>query len=304
SDAIRIEDFRAYAVNKGEMGHDVSYENRNASAHDFQSFQENFHPEVRKWVGDIFNYISYHGKEVFIIAFNYRKPVNRFMAQVFKNFTLNGNFFKLMQGQLEGIKDAYNYALDSLARAAEASDELTGEHIVRVNYYSRYIAQQLQLPEKLVTDIFNSAKMHDIGKIHIHPDIIRKPGKLTEAEWVEMRRHPESGAKILGKSEYMDVAQNICMGHHENSDGSGYPSGLKNAEIPIEARIVHLADVYDSLRSPRSYKPAFSHEKTMGTILKGDGRTGPEHFDPDCIAVLKNNAQIFADIYDSLTHKD
>ncbi|MCP4712338.1 MAG: HD domain-containing protein, partial [Planctomycetes bacterium] len=172
-----------------------------------------------------------------------------------------------IQDQLGEVKGAYTYALNSLARAAEVSDDVTGIHIIRVNQYSGFIAEQLNLPGKLVADIYNSAQMHDIGKIHIHPDIIRKPGKLTNEELAQIRLHPEYGAKILGESKYMEVARNICLGHHENSDGTGYPDKLKNEQIPIEARIVHLADVYDSLRSPRSYKPSFDHEKSAALIL-------------------------------------
>ncbi|MCP4150798.1 MAG: response regulator [bacterium] len=298
---LSIANFENYAINDGGLAGDVIFQNCSESDGDFKNFQQKFHKEVRKQVGNITNYISYHGREVFIIAFNFKTDVNRFMAQTFKSFTLNGNFFKVIQDQLGEVKEAYNYAMNSLARAAEASDELTGAHIIRVNHYSGFIARLLNLPEKMALEIFHSGQMHDIGKVHIHPDIIRKKGKLTDDEWHKMKRHPKYGAKILGSSKYMEVARNICLGHHENSDGSGYPRRLKNDQIPIEARIVHLADVYDSLRSPRSYKPAFSHEKSISLILDGDDRTGPHHFDPKIIEIFKRKQMVFADIYQKLT---
>ena len=301
ADPLYIDKFQDFAVSAGEKN--VCFANLSETGTSCADFQGKFHPQVLEKTGEIRNFISYHGQEVFIIAFNYKIPVNRLMAQALKSFTLHGSFFKVIQDQLGEVRDAYLYSLNSLARAAEVNDQVTGAHIIRVNYSSRLTAQKLGLPPDMVSDIFNMAQMHDIGKIHIPTGILRKPGKLNEEEWQEMRKHPAYGAKIIGDSRYMKVARNICLGHHENFDGSGYPLGRKGEAIPVEARIVRLADVYDSLRSPRHYKPAFSHEKTYDIIVNGSDRVRPEHFDPRLPAIFIEHHQEFARIYEELTAK-
>ncbi len=299
---ILLDNFNNFAISEGK--NDAVFNNYKDLNTTLEEFQNNFHPIVRKNIGTIYNYICYQGRKIFIIAFNYKTDITNLLAQTLKSFSLTGNFFKIIQDQITEIKDAYVYALNSLARAAEVSDELTGAHIIRVNHYSTFIAEKLHLPELLVFNISNSAQMHDIGKIHIHSDILLKKEKLTEKEWEQIKKHPAYGAKILGVSKFMEVANKICLGHHENYDGSGYPYGRKKEEIPIEARIVHLADVYDSLRSARSYKIAFEHKKVYDIIVNGDGRTIPEHFDPDVLDVFKKYDSEFKQIYETLVIED
>ena len=301
TDNLYLDKYTLYAINDGKT--DVVFSNWDSKEISLEEYQDKFHPNVKKITGNVHNYISYSSKYIHIIAFNYKKPVNRFMAQVLKGITLYSNFFKLIYDQIYDIKSAYLYVLNSLARAAEASDELTWTHIIRVNHYSRFVAEKLNLPDEIINDIFISAQMHDIGKIHIHPDIIKKPGKLSENDWIEMKNHPNYGIKILGDSTHMKVARNICIGHHENYDGSGYPGKLKGKAIPLVARIVHLVDVYDSLRSPRVYKPEFSHDKTYDIIVNGDGRTKPEHFDPVILNIFKEYHSEFNRIYETLTNE-
>jgi response regulator RpfG family c-di-GMP phosphodiesterase len=262
-----------------------------------------FPPDVTQKIGAISNFIGYRGKEVCLIGINYEKEVNQFMAQTLKSIALTSNFFKVIQEQVNEVRDAHLNTLNSLARAAEASDQYTGAHILRVNYYSGFIAKKLGLPEKMVNDIYVMAQMHDIGKIHIHPDIIRKTGKLTGEEWKEIKRHPIYGAEILGDSQYLEAARNICMGHHENFDGSGYPFGKKGEEIPIEARIVRLADVYDSLRSERTYKPGYSHRQTCDIILNGFERVRPYFFDPKILEIFKEHHHEFETIFSELAEE-
>ncbi len=142
--------------------------------------------------------------------------------------------------------------------------------------------------------------MHDVGKIHVHPDILRKKGPLTAEEWEEIRKHCEAGAHILGNHPRLAVAAEIALSHHEKWDGSGYPRGLREEEIPLTGRIVALADVYDALRSRRSYKPGLSHQKAVEIILQGDGRSMPDHFDPRVLDVFRKRERDFAAIYERL----
>lgn len=197
-------------------------------------------------------------------------------------------------------EEAFFYTVEALARAAETHDEDTGEHIVRVGLYSQAIAKELGLPESFHQQIFHFAQMHDVGKIHIDPAILRKPGKLTEAEWSVMKSHCQAGATVIGDSLKLNMAREIALTHHERWDGTGYPRGLKGAEIPLSGRIAMLADIYDALRNPRSYKPPYGHEKTYSIITTGDGRTRPGHFDPQVMETFKNIHGKFNNIWEEL----
>lgn len=134
--------------------------------------------------------------------------------------------------------------------------------------------------------------------MHIHPDILRKPGKLTAEEFEQMKKHTVLGAEIIGKHPRLKMASSIALHHHEKWDGSGYPYGLKEESIPLEARIVTIADIYDALRSQRPYKPAFEHEKAFRIITEGDGRSMPQHFDPQVLQTFKTVASKIEEIYE------
>ncbi|MCX7635022.1 MAG: HD domain-containing protein, partial [Syntrophales bacterium] len=122
----------------------------------------------------------------------------------------------------------------------------------------------------------------------------------TKEEWIEIKKHPVYGAKIIGSHPRLVMAQSIALNHHERWDGSGYPRGLKGEVIPIEARIAILADQYDALRTSRGHKPAFGHEETVRVLIQGDGRTMPQHFDPQVLRAFRETAFLFAEIYETL----
>lgn len=201
------------------------------------------------------------------------------------------------------LEDAYTEALACLAIAAEFKDPETGNHIKRIGAYARLIAAELGWPEQRQWQIQLAAPLHDVGKIGTPDNILLKRGKLTPEEVVVMKQHAEIGHRVLSGSHdaVMKCAANIAYGHHERWDGNGYPRGLRGTEIPIEARITTLGDIYDALRSERPYKPAFDHEKAASIILHGDGRTMPEHFDPELLEIFRRNPDKFADIFDSLS---
>ena len=193
-----------------------------------------------------------------------------------------------------------------LGRAAEFKDNETGNHVLRMSHYSRLIAEAHGLGTEAADIVFSTAPMHDIGKIGIPDSILLKPGKLDADEWEIMRQHPLMGAEIIGKhdNELLETARIISLSHHEKWDGSGYPLGLKGEEIPLEGRIVALADVLDALLSKRPYKPAFSVEHSLELIEAESGR----HFDPALMVALKKALpeilrikEIFADEYGALT---
>ncbi|NUV00055.1 phosphohydrolase [Marinitoga sp. 1154] len=205
--------------------------------------------------------------------------------------------FWIQKLSYEHIKDVYLNLANKLAYIAEEYDEVTGEHIHRLAKYSRFIAEKLNLDKKSIENIYLYAPLHDIGKILIDKSILLKNGNLTDEEWQEMKKHTIYGAKILDEP-YFKIARNIALYHHEKYDGSGYPYGLKGDEIPIEAQIVALADIYDALRSKRPYKKEFSHEVTTEIILKGDNRTKPDDFNPKILEIFKKYHIEFKKMYD------
>ena len=168
-----------------------------------------------------------------------------------------------------------------LARAGEYRDEETGNHVIRMAKYSRVIAEQLGFSKEDSDVIEMAAPMHDIGKIGIRDDILLKPGKLTAEEFETMKQHTVIGHDILkdSPSKFLQMGGIIALGHHEKFDGTGYPYGKVGEEIPIEARIVAIADVYDALVSERPYKNAWSTEAAIDYMKTHSGK----HFDPDCL---------------------
>lgn len=157
-----------------------------------------------------------------------------------------------------------------LARAAESRDPQTGSHLTRMASYSKIIALELGLSEDEAEEIYLAAPMHDVGKIGIPDRILLKEGKLTPEEWLEMKRHTNYGHDILGNSitPILQLGGVIALNHHEAWDGSGYPDGKKGDEIPLCARIVAVADVFDALMSVRPYKKAWSLEEALDELNK------------------------------------
>lgn len=187
----------------------------------------------------------------------------------------------------------------SLLEASKLKDNDTGKHIERVNLYSDLLARELfndprwpEVDKDFIENIGFLAAMHDVGKIGTPDDIINKEGPLNEFEWGIMKEHTKNGAFIL--SSYPNpMAKEIALSHHEWWNGSGYPYNLEGAMIPIAARIVTLADVYDALRMRRSYKPAYAHDVAIEKIRQERG----VHFDPDLVDILVRVEGGFEQIY-------
>lgn len=248
------------------------------------------------------NAVSYLTNAFCIAAFNYGRQVSKYDAAVLESLVAQSLSLKSIASQVRETENAFDYVVHALARAAEVNDEDTGNHILRVGEYCGLISKDLGMSEKYTGIIKLQALMHDVGKIHIPPEILKKPGKLTQAEFELVKKHPEFGGKILGEHVRLTLAKTIAMTHHERWDGGGYPQGLKGEQIPMEGRIANLADIYDALRNKRVYKPAFDHETTYRIITEGDGRTMPGHFDPQILKAFKDNHKHFEKIYE--TYKD
>ncbi|HEX6038577.1 HD-GYP domain-containing protein [Longimicrobium sp.] len=189
-----------------------------------------------------------------------------------------------VQARTRELEEAAWEVLERLARAAELRDDDTGLHTRRVAELSARIAAAMGLPAAEVEMLRRTAPLHDVGKIGIPDGVLLKPGKLNEGEWELMKRHTVIGAQILsaGRSEMVRMAEQIALSHHERWDGRGYPLGTAGEAIPLSARIVALADVYDALSSDRPYRPAWPHDRVMDEIRAGRGT----HFDPGVVDVF------------------
>jgi putative two-component system response regulator len=213
-------------------------------------------------------------------------------------------------------------AIQCLARAAEIRDDQTGQHVFRVGRYAAIIAKELGFSAPLITTLEYAAQLHDVGKIGIPDNILRKPAKLTKDEFEIMKNHCSLGNQIIGRkvigdsedveihaslgesifedcnSPIMRMAASVAASHHEKWDGSGYPRGLSGEEIPIEGRITAVADVFDAVSSTRPYKTPFPIEKCFAIIEEGAGT----HFDPQVVAAFLARKAEVNEVY--LTYGD
>jgi PAS domain S-box-containing protein len=189
------------------------------------------------------------------------------------------------------LKEASMEAIFMLSTACEAKDDVTGSHIIRVQHFSEAIALRLGLNPEEAEEIGYSSMMHDVGKLHVPDAILKKAGPLSDEEWKDMTRHTLDGLTILLDKPFYQVARDITANHHEKWDGTGYPNGKKREEIPLSARIVSVADVFDALTTERPYKKAWDEEQALLEVISLRGSA----FDPlvvDAFLVLYEEGEI------------
>lgn len=222
----------------------------------------------------------------------------------------NTKLEEMVQEKVREISESQMATIYALVKLAESRDDDTGEHIVRTSEYCRLLATALresghytdEIDEAFVENITKASPLHDIGKVGIPDVVLLKPGRLTPEEFDTMKTHVTLGYNTLAmvynqypENAFVRVGMDIAQYHHEKWDGSGYNGKLHGTAIPLAARIMAVADVYDALRSKRVYKDAFSHEKSMGIILQGSGN----HFDPLLVEVFIQNNSAMQTIFES-----
>jgi len=200
--------------------------------------------------------------------------------------------------QVKAVTASQMSIIFALAKLAETRDDDTGRHIERVQTFSRRLAERMRemglqsakLTDAYIEHLYQCAALHDIGKVGTRDAVLLKPGKLTPEEFDEMKRHCALGAETLAAvlrrypdNQFLRMGVDVARSHHERWDGTGYPDGLQGQAIPLAARIVSLADVYDALSSARCYRPAFPHPEARRMIVEAEGR----QFDPDVVAAFR-----------------
>ncbi|BBE29959.1 hypothetical protein OSSY52_01000 [Tepiditoga spiralis] len=223
--------------------------------------------------------------------------------EIAKAFKEIASVFLTVKRYNNSLKNTYLNFANKLAMIADAYDDITGNHIYRVGKISEFIARKLKLNVQMIEEIGNFAPLHDVGKIFIPTTVLKKEGKLTSEEWEEMKKHTVYAKKLIGDDEHFKVALNMALYHHEKFDGSGYPFGKKGNDIPIEAQIVSIADIYDALRSKRPYKKELTHEEVMNILIFGDDKTKPEHFNQKILKIMEYYGDKINEIYEKMYNK-
>ena len=217
--------------------------------------------------------------------------IRQIACSLSRKWDLFYNIDKIVKQRTEQIAETRDIAVFALAKLTESRDPETGYHLERIRSYSQIIAEHLakegpyrdRIDDEFLENLYRSSPLHDIGKVGIPDSILLKPGLLSVTEFDEMKKHSIIGEKAIrmavmqGRSGgFLDMAAEIARSHHERFDGSGYPDGLKGEDIPLSARIVALADVYDAITSCRVYKSAVEHDVARGMVEAESGK----HFDP------------------------
>jgi putative two-component system response regulator len=224
------------------------------------------------------------------------------------------NLVGMVAERTQQLTAAHEAIIMGMSLLSESRDGITGSHLARIKQQTRLLTNKINelhpdmLDSEMAEIVTTYSPLHDVGKVGIPDDVLKKSGGLTREEFEKMKSHTWGGGDLLRQmTDFLPpehrtplkIAIEIAEGHHERYDGTGYPEGLSGDDIPFSARIAALPDVYDALRSARPYKRGFTHDEAMDTILKGDGRTDPAHFDPTVLEAFREVHLEMAEAFDS-----
>ena len=272
---------------------DIYWSNFTNHKETIEDYQKSLSAQIRLVIGEPIRNFLAHKIETFekhgvVIVFNYDKAVSVFDSLVFKGYVTAFESFEIAKEQIKDRDLAHLEVFTRIQMLAEKKDPMTtGKHIERVRNYARVLAEEMsswdkyreQIDDEFISQIYKSAPLHDIGKVGIPDKILNKEDKLTVEEFTIMKEHTLIGREVLKDSERLKMACDIALYHHEKYNGSGYPYGLKGDAIPLSARIVSLADVFDALSTKRPYKEAMDFDTVKNMLIADSGK----HFDPDVV---------------------
>ncbi len=282
---------------------DLVYASRDPQRQDRETFQELFPAYFTENIPSLENYVACRingDPGGLMLAFNYPEPVSKYDSETIRGLAVAlGALFSTRSQFREKVETQFTL-IAKMAELVEERDRETGEHLRRVANYCRIIADELSgmprykdiITPEFIKKLYRSSPLHDLGKVGVPDAVLQKPGKLNDREYEIMQKHTIIGGKLLEGPKYLEMARDIAYFHHEKFDGSGYPYGIRGYEIPLSARIVAIADVYDAMTSDRVYKEAFSHERTKKLISICSGG----HFDPDVVEAFMTREQDFIKI--------
>jgi putative two-component system response regulator len=212
-----------------------------------------------------------------------------------------GRMYRERNDALREVSQAHHEALLRLSRAAEFRDDDTGVHIVRIGFLAWALALKLGQPSDWALLLRQAAPMHDIGKIGVPDGVLKKPGRFTPEERVEMNKHPRIGAEILGRSRIplFQLAAEVALTHHERWDGGGYPAGTAGDAIPLSGRIVAVVDFFDALTMDRCYRPALPDAVALQMLAEQRGKA----FDPDVVDAFLAHADEMMAVRDAVNRR-
>jgi len=280
----------------GILKDNVLVSNWRSIAETLEDYQKLLPKELLKESGEIHNFLYHENDVIKIILVNFQNDIQAFDITMFQHLVQLSGTIQIILQHMKKSEDIYLALSKSLTRITEIRDGSEGKH-VRVGKVCKILCIDMKSSEVFAFQLLQAVALFDIGKLLVDQSILLKNSKLNESEIKLVHKAPEYAEIILGSEPSLLAAKEIASGLYERWDGSGYPYGKKGEEIPFSARIVSLANTYDSLRNKRNYREGYTHSEALEIILSGDNRVKPEHFDPKVLSAFLHTEKLIEEYY-------